>query len=566
MHLCICLWTCAHTFILQVCLNYSDRLVMSSCSDDEDGGRCSASLCSLTHARSRQHDDWTRCVRVRVQRACQSPFHSILREEATRSQSSVMEAYKRLHNRDKTHGTNELGQQGFFHRCAAWWPTMVQDGRSNLLVFAGDANLTSARVSRQDRRLVPESVTIVGDVHHHLSVYLAEEHLRRGISVTLLTSHELDKAITLYTSVAQHALVVARNRASRQTSASTQGWTPSVDMVDVTRDGRRVVRHAYRSADSDDDVGSYHHPVTLEIMEGEVTNSSDVHTAARHASVIYYMDPSATLSGRWGVRHGEMRMATHTVRRPWQCYRDSHSGFFHCLDACTRVDGHFVYFTPRWTDSSRLSLVHWYRRWFTHPMCYVATVRRQERALFDTGGAPSRRCYYYHHYGDDDDNTTNDGRLPRVSSSFGVGGSCFSWWTRAKEQLTNYACNSVMGARARDSRSETTLWPPELPPCRYRGSPVRFTSFRLSDVVYRSMNSHVMAAKNNNMNDIMNREYLPSGDLDVALVASVLLRCIGLCRVALYSRLDVSGTRRHDGVDMHDAISVKNLFDRQRNE
>ena len=94
---------------------------------------------------------------------------------------------------------------------------------------------------------------------------------------------------------------------------------------------------------------------------------------------------------------------------------------------------------------------------------------------------------------------------------------------------------------------------------------MRFSLFRLSDVVFPSFNERLAAAKNNRVDDGMHVNAIQQGDLDARLLSNVLVKSIALCKSVVQSRIDVGG-RLRDGVDMHDASAVFELFEHFRNE
>ncbi|KEG11840.1 hypothetical protein DQ04_02221020 [Trypanosoma grayi] len=81
------------------------------------------------------------------------------------------------------------------------------------------------------------------------------------------------------------------------------------------------------------------------------------------------------------------------------------------------------------------------------------------------------------------------------------------------------------------------------------GCSLRFTLFRVCDIVYPSFNERLAIAKNNNVADPLHRVHLRRGNVDAKLLANVVLRAVSLCRSSIGSRLDVTGQLRH-GVDL----------------
>ncbi|RNF12143.1 3-beta-hydroxy-Delta(5)-steroid dehydrogenase [Trypanosoma conorhini] len=81
------------------------------------------------------------------------------------------------------------------------------------------------------------------------------------------------------------------------------------------------------------------------------------------------------------------------------------------------------------------------------------------------------------------------------------------------------------------------------------GGPLRFTLFRVADIVYPSFNQRVAIANNSKISDPLRYIALSRGDVEAKILANIVLRAVGLCRSSIGSRLDVTGCMRH-GVDL----------------
>ncbi|PWU90822.1 hypothetical protein C3747_356g19 [Trypanosoma cruzi] len=98
--------------------------------------------------------------------------------------------------------------------------------------------------------------------------------------------------------------------------------------------------------------------------------------------------------------------------------------------------------------------------------------------------------------------------------------------------------------------------------CLQHGGPMRFTLFRVTDIVHPSFNERVAIAKNNNIADPLHFIPLRRGDVDANLLANILLRAVALCRSSIGSRIDVTGCMRN-GVGL---AHVDSLLHGLRNE
>ncbi|ESL07714.1 hypothetical protein TRSC58_04593 [Trypanosoma rangeli SC58] len=98
--------------------------------------------------------------------------------------------------------------------------------------------------------------------------------------------------------------------------------------------------------------------------------------------------------------------------------------------------------------------------------------------------------------------------------------------------------------------------------CLRHGGPLRFTLFRVSDIVYPSLNKRVEIANNSNIADPLHHISLHHGDVEAKILANILLRAVALCRSSIGNRLDVTGCMRH-GVDL---AHVDSLLQGLRND
>lgn len=477
--------------------------------------------------------DWSAGVRVRVQRASQAPYYSVFREENTRQANGVYE-----------------GRLGAAAALAAH-PTIEEDDR-RLLYFPFHNGAAAQRTMREAETVAPETVTLVGATGM-LGKFVAEQYLRRGVSVTVL-ARDIEKAKTLFLPIADGER--ERNRASSLgyvqlgSSAQPPVLTTAEDYADPRRDHRRVLRYEFRTARTSAGPAaataaraakrtlsgqaapamsnSESQLVTLELVEGDVASVSDLEFSMRHASVVFYLAAALEETAEPSFRtDGRSSSPSHSWLSPsaWVGSSRRFGGFLRAFDACRRVDAHFITLTPLWVHGSRLSPFYWYRRLFVHPRGYCKAVQLQEQTLLSQWGSPSPRCYF--------------GMDELDEKQFG---GDWDYWRR--------------------------IWfSTELPddfPLLTR-SPVRFSLFRLSDVVFPSFNERLAAAKNNRVDDGMHVNAIQQGDLDARLLSNVLVKSIALCKSVVQSRIDVGG-RLRDGVDMHDASAVFELFEHFRNE
>ncbi|KAH9577174.1 hypothetical protein LSM04_004724 [Trypanosoma melophagium] len=98
--------------------------------------------------------------------------------------------------------------------------------------------------------------------------------------------------------------------------------------------------------------------------------------------------------------------------------------------------------------------------------------------------------------------------------------------------------------------------------CMQGGTPLRFTLFRVCNMVYPTFNERMVIAKNNKISDPIHLISLRRGDINAKMLANVMLRAVALCRSSIGSRLDVAGHMRH-GVDL---AHVDNLLQALRHE
>lgn len=337
--------------------------------------------------------------------------------------------------------------------------------------------------------------------------FVAEQYLNRGISVSVL-ARDVNKAKSLFVPLADGERE-QRHKASLgfvkgQAAAHTELVSEEDFIEPIT--GMRVVRFQYkqRATASPNDTRS----VILEIVEGDLHSQAALEHTVRGSSVVYYLASAIPTSPNTSERN-----------------TNSMDGFVRSFDACRRVDAHFVALTPLWVHASKFSPVYWYRR-MTYPRGYCRAVMRQEQNLLSMHGEPSPRCYF----GPEDDNYNFEN-----DSNFRY------WW-------------NIM---------QSTTLPEDLP--HRRCSPVRFTLFRLSDLVYPTYNENMIAVKNNCVDNNESITPIRTGDLDARLLANVLAKVGSLCTSVLGSRIDVAG-RLKEGISMKDSNAVLKLFDKFRDE
>lgn len=476
--------------------------------------------------------DWGAGVRVRVQRASQAPYYSVFREENTRQVDGVYKG--RL---------SSTGGEAAAAAAVAPYPT-VQEDDCRLLYFPYRNTAAAQRTRREAEEVAPETVTLVGATGM-VGKFVAEQYLRRGVCVTVL-SRDVEKAKSLFLPIAdgEHEQRRSASLGFLQLGSSAQQpeLTTAHDYTDPQRDHRRVLRYEFQasrtSSSPSPSSSSSSSPaaqgqagsgrrVTLELVEGDVASASDLEFSVRHASVVYYLasaldetaGPSLWADGRPSSSLSWLSPST------WGGSSRRFGGFLHAFDACRRVDAHFIALTPLWVHGSRLSPYYWYRRLVAHPRGYCKAVQLQEQTLLSQWGSPSPRCYF--------------GMDELDEKQFG---GDWDYWKR--------------------------IWfSTELPddfPLLSR-SPVRFSLFRLSDIVFPSFNERIVAAKNNRVDDGMHLNAIQQGDLDARLLANVVVKSIALCKSVVQSRIDVGG-RLRGGVDMRDAGAVFDLFEQFRNE
>jgi hypothetical protein len=467
--------------------------------------------------------DWSAGVRVRVQRACQAPYHSVFREENTRQVNSVYEG--------------RLGG-----RIASPCPAIQEDGR-RLLYFPYNNKMPAQRSVRETEDVAPETVTLVGATGM-VGKFVAEQYLRRGVCVTVL-ARDVEKAKALFLPIAdgerERSRAASLGYVQLSSSAQQPTLTAAKDFSDPQRDNRRVLRYEFRalrtsaeasaSGSSAADVSKaapQGQLVTLELVEGDVASASDLEFSMRHASVVFYLASAleeAAGPSLWASGRPSSPSLSWLSPSSWFGSSRRFGGFLRAFDACRRVDAHFIALTPLWVHGSRLSPFYWYRRLVSYPRGYCKAVQLQEQTLLSQWGSPSPRCYF--------------GMDELDEKQFG---GDWDYWRR--------------------------IWlSTELPddfPLQAR-SPVRFSLFRLSDIVFPSFNERVVAAKNNRVDDGMHVNWIQQGDLDARLLANVLVKSIALYKSVVQSRIDVGG-RLRDGVDMRDAGAMFDLFEQFRNE
>ncbi|KAG5493841.1 hypothetical protein JKF63_01673 [Porcisia hertigi] len=459
--------------------------------------------------------DWGAGVRVRVQRACQAPYFSVFREENTRQANAVHEG--------------RLGCTG-----ADAYPTIQDDGQRLLYFPYRNAKLTQCTTG-EAASVANEVVTLVGATGT-MGKFVAEQYLRRGISVTVLAP-DIEKAKSIYLPIVdgqrEQNRLASMGYVPLSAAAAKRELTASFDYCDSQRENRHVLRYEFCAPQRAGDLrsGGAHtsgnQKVTLELIEGDAGSMQDLEFSMRHANLVFYI-PSA-LEEVSGPPAGAGGCSSFSA--PWWCsvswFGSSRrfSGFLQALDACRRVDAHLVTLTPLWVHGSRLSPFYWYRRLVMHPRGFCKAVQLQERTLLSQYGSPSARCCF----GTDE---LEEQRL---------GGDWNYWWRIWMS--TELPDDSVVKLR----------------------SPVRFSLFRLSDIVFPSFNERVVAAKNNRVNDDLGVKSIRMGDLDAQLLANVLVKSIGLCNSVVGSRIDIGGCLR-EGTDMRDASAVFDLFEQLRNE
>ncbi|GET92166.1 hypothetical protein, conserved [Leishmania tarentolae] len=459
--------------------------------------------------------DWGAGVRVRVQRACQSPYFSVFREENTRQADAVHE-----------------GRSG---RAGAGSYPAIQDDGLRLLYFpyrnAAPVHGTTAEAAG----VASETVTLVGATGT-VGKFLAEQYLRRGVSVTVL-ARDIEKAKSLFLPIANGQREQNRlaSMGYKQLDGATakRELTASLHYRDFRREDRQVLRYEFRNSRSarGPNVGSanasYEQRMFLELIEGDVGCTQDLEFSMRHASVVFYL-AAALEEASDPAPQANDRLSSSAVwwsRGLWVGSGQRFGVFLHALDACRRVDAHFIALTPLWVHGSRLSPFYWYRRLVTHPRGYCKAVQMQEQVLLSQSGNPGARC------------SLGADELEEQQPD----GDWRFWWR---------------------SRSSTEL-PDDFPikPC----SPVRFSLFRLSDVVFPSFNERVVVSKNNRVDEDLYVKSIQQGNLDARLLANVLVKSIGLCTSVVESRIDIGGCLR-GGTDMRDANAIFDLFEHLRNE
>ncbi|KAK7198431.1 NADH(P)-binding [Novymonas esmeraldas] len=464
--------------------------------------------------------DWNAGVRTRVQRSCQAPFFSVFREENTRQAAAVYEG--RMNSTDAA-------------AAAAACPAVLDDGRQ-LVYFPGrNAALLRPTAATATAETPPETVTLVGATGT-VGKFVAEQYLRRGISVTVLV-RDMEKARALFVPIADGERERSRSAAMGYVQLGAAAERPTLaaysDYRDAQREGRQVLRYEFHTTGGANGAGAGKltagggQRVVLELVEGDVGSSQDLEFSMRHSSAVFYLAAALEEASGPALR-ADGRPASATVwwnPGSWLGSSRRFGGFLHAFDACRRVDAHFVALTPLWVHGSRLSPLYWYRRLVTHPLGYCKAVELQEQTLLSQRGRPGARCCF----GMDE----LEEQQP--------GGDWSYWWR---------------------------IWfSTELPddfPIKSR-SPVRFSLFRLSDIVYPSFNERMVAAKNNRVDDGLHIKPVQQGDLDARLLANVLVKAIGLCNSVVESRVDIGG-RLRDGTDMRDAGAVFDLFEQFRNE
>ncbi|CBZ30215.1 conserved hypothetical protein [Leishmania mexicana MHOM/GT/2001/U1103] len=459
--------------------------------------------------------DWSAGVRVRVQRACQAPYFSVFREENTRQADAVYEG--------------RLGRAG-----AGAYPAIQDDGL-RLLYFpyrnAAPVHCTTAEAAG----VASETVTLVGATGT-MGKFVAEQYLRRGVSVTVL-ARDIEKAKSLFLPIADGQREKKRlaSMGYRQLggAAEKRELAGSLHYRDSRREGRHVLRYEFRNLRS---VGgpsassanvSCDQRVALELIEGDVGSTQDLEFSMRHSSVVFYLAAALEEASGPGLRAGDCLSSSAAWWSPGSWFGSGRrfGGFLHALDACRRVDAHFVALTPLWVHGSCLSPLYWYRRLLSYPRGYCKAVQLQEQTLLSQSGSPGARCSL----GADE----LEERQP--------GGDWGFWW------------------RSRFSTELLADIPIQL------RSPVRFSLFRLSDVVFPSFNERIVASKNNRIDDDLHVKSIQQGDLDARLLANVLVKSIGLCNSVVESRIDMGG-RLRGGTDMRDANAIFDLFEQLRNE
>ncbi|KAG5468162.1 hypothetical protein LSCM1_02137 [Leishmania martiniquensis] len=465
--------------------------------------------------RSQSPYDWGAGVRVRVQRACQAPYFSVFREENTRQADAVYEG--------------RLGRAG-----SGAYPTIQDDGQR--LLYFPYRNTEPVHCSTAEAAgAAAEAVTLIGATGT-MGKFVAEQYLRRGVSVTVM-ARDVEKAKSLFLPIVDGQR--ERNRLASTglmqlgLAAEKRVLTASLDYRDPQREDRRVLRYEFRTSpwvgglSADRNAASRDQRVVLELIEGDVGSTQDLEFSMRHARVVFYLTAAleeASDAAPWT----DGRPGSSTVwwsPGSWLGSGRRFGGFLHALDACRRVDAHFVALTPLWVHGSRLSPLYWYRRLVSYPRGYCKAVRLQEQALLSQRGSPSARCCF----GTDE--------LEEQQ----LGGDWRYWWR---------------------------IWfSTELPEdCSTKSrSPVRFSLFRLSDIVFPSFNERIVAAKNNCAGDDLHAKSIYQGSLDAQLLANVLVKAVGLCNSVVGSRIDIGG-RLRGGTSMRDTSAVFDLFEQFRNE
>lgn len=439
--------------------------------------------------------DIGKIVNIHVQRSPQNPHYSIFREENTRQ-------------------TSEACQTGTGSGAS---PRVMSNGP--LLHFLS-YNTKSVERTISDFHAVPGTVVLVGGTGFY-GKFLAEQYLRRGISVTVLTG-DAEKAKQIF-------VPIASGDADRHNLQSS-GYIPlslhkcrHLQLAEDNRNparGTRIMRYKNMEgstlpASSTTMTGvSGRNPVTLEIVEGSLGSICDVECAVRQASVVYFLasaEPGLRFPFRWWRSSSD--------RLPSTCEVVDQLGFLRVLDASNRVDAHFVALTPLWIHSSWLSPIYWYRRCVSYPSGYCSSIIKQHQILLGSGDGRNRRL----HFRDDD-------------------------W-EADRPVWRYWWSILSSSKLPEDRMERQY------------SFMRFTIFRLSDLVFTSFHERCVAVMSTHASDGKTVPKIATGDLDARLTANMLVKSLGLCRSVFGSCIDVGG-RRFDGVDMKDAAAMLDLFDR----
>ncbi|EPY37366.1 hypothetical protein AGDE_06568 [Angomonas deanei] len=349
----------------------------------------------------------------------------------------------------------------------------------------------------QDSETVPNRVLLVGGKNAQ-GKFIAEQYLNRGVSVAVFTG-DLENVRATYLPIANGE----RESRQRESQGFVQlGGAGNQSLVNRRSRPTEGVRTEQYVFDSKSSVSKTPRRVTLELIEGDLARFDHIEYAARHASLVYYL--------------ASVIQPSDQVRKHWTPFsateNERYGVFLRTFEACLKVDAHFINLVPLWVRHTWLSPSYWYRR-FTYPRGFCFAVVHQENTLLRRRGEVSPRCYT---------GTAAGEELP-----------VWLYWWRIWQS--------------------TDLPEDEV----HNKSPMRFSLFRLSDVVYPSMNEKVLVAKNNRVDRHV--DVVGYGSLDARLLSSTLVRAVSLCSSVIESRIDVAGDMR-TGVNMRDTASVFDLF------